>query len=65
MRERNHFDGRPHRYKAFCLCPVCDKETRRRVSQFWTQTHAKDAKEMMLQLEGTRADRRVLFIYGL
>jgi hypothetical protein len=33
---RNHFEGRKHSYKAICFCPVCDKETRRRVSQFWS-----------------------------
>ena len=53
MRERNHFDGRPHRYKAFCTCQQCDQETRRRVTAFWSLP-GQEQKEMLAQLTEKR-----------
>lgn len=50
MRERNHFDGRPHRYKAICVCSNCAGETKQRIAQFWTQTTMPERREMLTQL---------------
>ena len=49
MRERNHYDGRAHRYKAYCICQRCDQETRRRVKSFWSLP-GQEQKEMAHQL---------------
>ncbi|OLD63682.1 MAG: hypothetical protein AUF65_01620 [Chloroflexi bacterium 13_1_20CM_50_12] len=49
LRERNHYDGRPHRYKAYCYCEQCDAETRRRVRQFWTGP-INERRDMIQQL---------------
>ena len=64
LRERNHVDGRAHRYKAFCLCSSCDQQTRQRVAQFWTQTPLQKRKEMMIHLTAEKAERWYQWKYG-